>query len=1274
MDGRVTYHQQVSYCGKPSCRKCRQGVGHGPYWYAYHTVDGQTTRTYIGKRLPPEAQETLNAEEIKKVEVGVLAADKHFVVPTSVAARSAKERPINNSSSVRLYVLGQLRLERRSDAVWQTVIDTSWQQPRPRSLLAYLVSCRGHRAMRTHLLDALWPDGETRQDTLNGAVQSLKRVLEPTRKRQTAHLLHSEDDSIVLDDQVWVDADAFEHLLMDAENSALSQEHREQLLEQALTLYGGDFLPEERRAPWATELRQVLRERWKRATLTLVDARIAHGAPASVLDLLDRLLAVDPLNEAGVQRLMLVLARLTRRGEALRAYQQFAKVLQRDYRARPSEETRQLYEAVARGDIQSVSVQRETGRAVVQQQSEKMHMSMKLLQSELVNEDATQGGRIYTGAAVEAVQVGRTHRSPLVGRESELQTLCDLLLQVEQGSASQHSSPVLPSYAALPLDTQRRPQCVLLLGEAGIGKTRLAEEASRQARDRGWSVIWSRAYAQEGGIPYRIWIDVLRKALGILGPLGVAAPRTVQATTPLSLRDTLIPLCTLLPELQGSYPSSSSAVLPSLREQEQLRLWEAVHGLLIGLSAGTPLLIVLDDVQWADTSSCELLGYVARHLQGYPLLLLGTCRKNELSGHSRHPLRRLVEHMQREHSVLTMMVEPLTSEEIATLISYVPNLSQSMVQHIQSNAAGNPFFAEELARSTPPQLPKDVTAALDHRMKRLSEACQQLLCSAAVLGGSFAFPLICSMEASRVSMDEDAVLNLLEEGLQAGVITEEGTGTHVTYHFWHPLLVSHLYESISAVRRTRMHRRAATVLQQMCKGHEEEVAATITHHLVRSEAAVAQIIHYAVLAGDYAYGLSAYAEAERYYRVAVEQLKGAVASESDTALADETALAVLERLAECTMILGNFEEAAQLYDQLLATRAMQGRHDADEAELNLQYEVQIQALIWGEIGQAQRNMGNSELARQCFERGGQVLHAIGLSGGPAWARLRYLQGMLYWQEGHYEDAQKVAQQALTFFSTAQPPRGAIDVVARPMQQTTRTQRTLEGDPINLGRTHRLLGSIANAIGRREEALMHLDTALAIYEQYDHKREIAHVCCNLVHVYLKRGDYELAQAALRRSLSLAEHINDSPLISVIFSNLAELAAASADLLAAEGWYHRGLNLAGRFGDLGYVSTWNVGLATVLQAQGKLSEAATCVIRAWRIARSMHNTPSIGAALVALAAQRLAEAQSVGRLPSDSLRLLIHAQKDIERALALEGLEAETIARGEVILKRIKEHIF
>src|SRR5713226_6622829 len=98
MDGKVTYHQQVSYCGKPRCRKCREGVGHGPYWYSYRTVNGRTTRTYIGKELPAtvrEARETF---------------------PTDLT-----------HVSLRIYTLGQFRLERRNGENWQPVTDAAWQ-------------------------------------------------------------------------------------------------------------------------------------------------------------------------------------------------------------------------------------------------------------------------------------------------------------------------------------------------------------------------------------------------------------------------------------------------------------------------------------------------------------------------------------------------------------------------------------------------------------------------------------------------------------------------------------------------------------------------------------------------------------------------------------------------------------------------------------------------------------------------------------------------------------------------------------------------------------------------------------------------------------------------------------------------------------------------------------------------------------------------------------------------------------------------------------------
>ena len=223
-----------------------------------------------------------------------------------------------------------------------------------------------------------------------------------------------------------------------------------------------------------------------------------------------------------------------------------------------------------------------------------------------------------------------------------------------------------------------------------------------------------------------------------------------------------------------------------------------------------------------------------------------------------------------------LTVPPLADTHMGTLLSHLP---KPLVQRIQRQAAGNPFFAEELARVASAEellaqtLPATITAVLNLRLGMLSHACQQLLGKAAVLGNSFSFQQISMLEASNLtSLEEERVLALLEEALRGGILSEEGTGTHITYTFWHQLLVNHLYDQLSAARRARLHRRAAEVLQRVYQGREEEGAAMITNHLVAGGGEPLQVVHYAELVGDRAYNLSAYPEAEGFYRIAVGQL------------------------------------------------------------------------------------------------------------------------------------------------------------------------------------------------------------------------------------------------------------------------------------------------------------------------------------------------------------------------------------------------------------------
>src|SRR5437762_1993530 len=234
--GKITYHQQVTYCGKPRCRKCREGIGHGPYWYAYRMVNGQTTRTYIGKNLPPDA---LVTADVKPTNTGEPAMSGNF--PSSI--------PPIDVPLLRVFTLGQFRLERRflvgsadtsgnvgqgqgqaqgaAPTEWRVVNDAAWQHRQDnqiRTLLGYLLCCPGRRAHRSQLLALLGLEGndETSIRRLNKTIPLLQRILggsghTPVEADSQAagvsiQPLRFDDDWLVLAGQecIWVDADVFE--------------------------------------------------------------------------------------------------------------------------------------------------------------------------------------------------------------------------------------------------------------------------------------------------------------------------------------------------------------------------------------------------------------------------------------------------------------------------------------------------------------------------------------------------------------------------------------------------------------------------------------------------------------------------------------------------------------------------------------------------------------------------------------------------------------------------------------------------------------------------------------------------------------------------------------------------------------------------------------------------------------------------------------------------------------------------------------------------------
>jgi len=313
------------------------------------------------------------------------------------------------------------------------------------------------------------------------------------------------------------------------------------------------------------------------------------------------------------------------------------------------------------------------------------------------------------------------------------------------------------------------------------------------------------------------------------------------------------------------------------------------------------------------------------------------------------------------------------------------------------------------------------------------------------------------------------------------------------------------------------------------------------------------------------------------------------------------------------------------------------------------------------------------------------LREAGVKGGSAWAIIRFQQGYINWREGNYDSAYGFALEALELFKGLFEQRNFQEGSAL---RLTGTSRSLAGDPVNLGRTHTLLAAIVATIGKPTEALVYLDTSLALFEQYDRQREIANVSCNIGDIHLRKAEHQEAQASFRRSLHLANRVGDIPLKAVVFGNLGVLTFRSGSLLEAEEWFKKGIILAEQINDQVYISLFCAYLATVYKDQGKFTESKDSVYRALTIGRAIRNPPCISLSLVALGSLRIAQAveHTIGhnRDQKDSgwlhtgrqdlevadIHFLLRAKATLERVLVLqEELEAETKIEAQLALVEV-----
>ena len=452
-----------------------------------------------------------------------------------------------------------------------------------------------------------------------------------------------------------------------------------------------------------------------------------------------------------------------------------------------------------------------------------------------------------------------------VGRERELTTLLGALESALSG----------------------RGRLLVVGGEPGIGKSRLAEELASRAADSGAEVLWGRCWEAEGAPPYWPWVQALRSCVRGRGPEQLRAELGRGAAD----------VAELVPDVRQQLPDVG---VPSGRadpQQARFRLFDSIAHFLKDASRSRPLVLVLDDLNWADTGSLLLLEFVARELADAHMLLVGTYRDIELS--RRHPLSQALGELARERPFERVVLRGISHEDVERFIEATCGFEPdpALVRAVHTQTEGNPFFVGEVVRlldeegaltsaapGTPERwrarIPDGVREAIGRRLDRLSRPCNETLTVASVIGREFGVDQLARLVDD---LSEDGLLEVLDEALAARVI-EELPPDAGRYQFTHALIQATLADDLSRTRRARLHARIAEALEELYGARAESHAAELAHHFGEAEVVVGseKLVRYSLIAGESA--LAAHAPEQ-----ALAHFERALASNGPEATAGQAA-------------------------------------------------------------------------------------------------------------------------------------------------------------------------------------------------------------------------------------------------------------------------------------------------------------------------------------------------------------------------------------------------
>ncbi|MFZ0547208.1 MAG: AAA family ATPase [Candidatus Promineifilaceae bacterium] len=639
-------------------------------------------------------------------------------------------------------------------------------------------------------------------------------------------------------------------------------------------------------------------------------------------------------------------------------------------------------------------------------------------------------------------------------------------------------------------------QVVLIAGEAGIGKTRLAQEVAAQIHNA--IVLTGQCSEAEGRSPYYPFIEAGRDYIA----------RTPTTTLRLQLADSAAVVATLLPELYDLIPDLPP-LAPLTTDHERLRLMHGLAQFIYRATASRPWFLLLDDLHWADTASLQVFHFLVRNVDTAPLFIVGTYRDNELD--PEHPLNEMRRSLSRYPAYHHMQLDRLEQRGVGQLLSgfWGQEVPPDWVAAIYKRTGGNPFYAEEAAKDLVDQgtaalregkwhfapvidvqLPKRAHDLILRRVSRLASSPQDLLRLAAVLGQQFTFENLQAV----AGQSEEQLLENLDILLERGLI-HEGENSNVLA-FNHGEIQEVIYGDLNPLRKRVLHRRVASTLEKVYSDAIKSVSKDLAHHYAES-GDNNKAFEYSLIAGKQARSLHAYQIALNWYERALTLMPEHTPSETTIELYEG---------------LGHMRQAQAL--QMEALEAFTRMRDAAEAAGN----AISQARAWSHISEIQDKQGDPQAALESARHAETLTRGAGEPGQVELARALYRKGWEHFRLGDLEEAYALGRQSLD--------------LSRQLGPVARRETAMS---LNL------MGSVSRLRGHYSTAAEFQEQALSLYRELADREKEGVMLHNLAVNATHRGDYETAEKLFAEAIEIHREIGNrqSELITLTGMASAEL---------------------------------------------------------------------------------------------------------------------------------------